>query len=137
MEYIIYTATIPSALTGVDIVVFASSFAYISDISSTDNRTLRITILELSYLVTFPTGIALGMYSLVVHLGLSQYSDSHRNKTFTLFTYFLGSYLFNHVVGKSYSIMFSINAAFVVAAILYSAFCLKVINKNYFTFLHF
>lgn len=54
-------ATIPSAMTGVDIVIFASSFAYISDVSSTNDRTLRITILELSYLVTMPTGIALGM----------------------------------------------------------------------------
>lgn len=57
-------ATIPSALTGVDIVIFAASFAYVSDVSTTDDRTLRITILELSYLVTMPTGIALGMYNL-------------------------------------------------------------------------
>lgn len=60
MEYIIYTATLPSALTGVDIVIFAAAFAYISDVTSIKNRTLRITILDVCYLVTFPTGIALG-----------------------------------------------------------------------------
>lgn len=60
VEYIIYIATIPSALTGVDISIFASAFAYISDVSSIKNRTLRVTILEVCYLVTFPTGIALG-----------------------------------------------------------------------------
>lgn len=60
VQYIIYTATLPSALTGVDIVIFAASFAYISDITSVKNRTSRVTILEVCYLVTFPTGIALG-----------------------------------------------------------------------------
>lgn len=63
VEYIIYTATIPSSLTGVDIAIFASAFAYISDVSSIQNRTLRVTILDICYLVTFPTGIALGTVS--------------------------------------------------------------------------
>lgn len=61
VEYIIYLATIPSTLTGVDIVIFASAFAYLSDVTSNENRTLRITILDISYLITLPTGIALGM----------------------------------------------------------------------------
>lgn len=60
VEYVIYTASIPSAFTGVDITIFASAFAYISDVSSVKNRTLRVTILDICYLVTFPTGIALG-----------------------------------------------------------------------------
>lgn len=60
VEYIIYTATLPCALTGADIVIFASAFAYISDITSVENRTFRITILEVCYLVTMPVGIALG-----------------------------------------------------------------------------
>lgn len=90
MEYIIYTATIPSALTGVDIVIFASAFAYISDISNTENRTLRITILELSYLVTLPTGIALGMY-LQLHLQLQSFDSFFRIpfKIVNLFSRFL------------------------------------------------
>ncbi|XP_055300087.1 proton-coupled folate transporter [Sitodiplosis mosellana] len=95
VEYIIYTATLPSALTGVDIAIFASAFAYISDVSSVENRTLRVTILEVCYLITFPTGIA------------------------------LGSYLFNVVLDHSYFIMFSINAVFLMAAFLYSIFNLK------------
>lgn len=60
VEYIIYTATLPSALTGVDIVIFAAAFAYIADITSVENRTSRVTVLEVTYLITFPTGIALG-----------------------------------------------------------------------------
>lgn len=60
IEYIIYTATLPSAVTGADIVIFASAFAYISDITSTKNRTIRIAILEVCYLITMPVGIAVG-----------------------------------------------------------------------------
>lgn len=60
VEYIIYTATLPCAITGADIVIFASAFAYISDVTSVENRTFRITILEVCYLVTMPVGIALG-----------------------------------------------------------------------------
>lgn len=62
MEYVIYTASIPSAFTGADITIFAASFAYISDVSSVKNRTLRVTILDICYLITFPIGIALGIY---------------------------------------------------------------------------
>lgn len=61
VEYIIYTASIPCALTGADISIFAAAFAYISDVSSIQNRTMRVTILEVCYLITFPIGIALGM----------------------------------------------------------------------------
>lgn len=60
MEYIIYTATIPSALTGADVAIFASCFAYISDISTVKNRTTRVTILDVCYLSAMPTGVALG-----------------------------------------------------------------------------
>lgn len=97
--------------------IFASSFAYISDVSSTKNRTIRITILELSYLVTLPTGIALGIQYLS---HLIEESLKISNKFL-----FLGSYLFNSVFDQSYMIMFSINAAFMVSAILYSAIFLK------------
>lgn len=125
-------ATIPSALTGVDIVIFAASFSYVSDVSTTNDRTLRITILELSYLVTMPTGIALGMQFYYSAISIKICSRNImisliRQSNFPL----LGSYLFNHVVGKSYGIMFSINAAFVTTAILYSAFCLKVLTMPF------
>lgn len=70
VEYIIYTATLPSALTGVDIAIFASAFAYISDVSSVKNRTLRVTILDVCYMITFPTGIALGIEFSVYFLSI-------------------------------------------------------------------
>lgn len=60
VEYIIYTATIPSVLTGADIAIFASCFAYISDITSVQDRTIRITILDATYLSTMPIGVAIG-----------------------------------------------------------------------------
>lgn len=60
VEYIIYTATIPSAFTGADVAIFACAFAYISDVTTTKDRTLRITILDVCYLSTMPTGVAIG-----------------------------------------------------------------------------
>ncbi|XP_055544588.1 proton-coupled folate transporter [Wyeomyia smithii] len=60
VEYIIYTATIPSVLTGADIAIFASCFAYISDVTTVADRTLRITILDATYLSTMPIGVAIG-----------------------------------------------------------------------------
>lgn len=60
LEYIIYTATIPSAFTGADVAIFANAFAYITDVSSERDRTIRITILDVCYLSTMPTGVALG-----------------------------------------------------------------------------
>lgn len=90
VNMIIYTASIPSTLFGADVAIFAACFAYISDISSVEERTFRITILDAAYLSTMPMGIA------------------------------LGSYLFNHVVNFSYTIMFSINSSLLVLAIIYS-----------------
>lgn len=60
VEYIIYTATIPSVLTGADIAIFASCFAYISDVTTVADRTFRITILDATYLSTMPIGVAIG-----------------------------------------------------------------------------
>lgn len=62
VEYIIYTATLPMSFTGADVAIFASAFAYLVDISSEENRTLRLTLLEVIYLSTMPTGVALGNY---------------------------------------------------------------------------
>ncbi|GAB0092924.1 proton-coupled folate transporter [Sergentomyia squamirostris] len=92
---VVYSATIPSALTGADVAIFASAFAYISDVSSVSSRTIRITILDVCYLSTMPTGVA------------------------------LGSYLFSNVVNRNFSIMFMINASCLLAAIIYSLFFLK------------
>lgn len=95
VEYIIYTASIPGALTGADVAIFAAAFAYISDVSTVENRTIRVTILDVCYLSTMPIGVA------------------------------LGSYLFSKVVDRSYIIMFAINASCLAAAILYSTLHLK------------
>lgn len=62
VEYIIYTASIPGALTGADVAIFAAAFSYISDVSTVNNRTLRVTILDVCYLSTMPIGVALGKY---------------------------------------------------------------------------
>ena len=56
LNMIIYTATIPMGLLGGDISIFASCFAYISDISSIRERTLRITLLDVVYLSAMPLG---------------------------------------------------------------------------------
>lgn len=73
MEYIIYTATIPGALTGADVAIFAAAFAYISDVSTVNNRTIRVTILDVCYLITMPIGVALGMFE-------ASFSLNHRDE---------------------------------------------------------
>lgn len=90
IDMIMYTASIPSTFFGADVAIFAACFAYISDITSVEERTFRITILDVVYLSAMPMGIA------------------------------LGSYLFNKVVNHSYTIMFSINLSLIVLAIIYS-----------------
>ncbi|XP_055695671.1 solute carrier family 46 member 3 [Lutzomyia longipalpis] len=95
LRTVIYSATIPSALTGADVAIFASAFAYISDVSTVSSRTIRVTILDVCYLSTMPTGVA------------------------------LGSYLFSNVVNRNYSVMFMINASCLLAAIIYSLIHLK------------
>ncbi|KAJ8978071.1 hypothetical protein NQ317_000629 [Molorchus minor] len=95
LEYVVYTATLPMAFTGADVAIFAAAYTYLVDVSSKKNRTMRVTILEVCYLATMPTGIA------------------------------LGSYLFNKVVDKSYTIMFIINASLLVLAVLYTFLRLK------------
>ncbi|XP_073840466.1 lysosomal proton-coupled steroid conjugate and bile acid symporter SLC46A3 isoform X2 [Musca autumnalis] len=95
VEYILYTATLPSALTGADVAIFASCFAYISDISTLKNRTLRVTILDVCYLSAMPTGVA------------------------------LGSYLFYNHFNRSYAYMFTLNASLLALSIIYTIFALK------------
>lgn len=95
VEYIIYTATLPMAFTGADVAIFAAVFAYVSDISSKESRTLRVTIVEVCYLATMPTGLA------------------------------LGKYLFSNVTNGSYSILFIINASLLFLSLVYTALRLK------------
>ncbi|XP_025075002.1 proton-coupled folate transporter isoform X1 [Pogonomyrmex barbatus] len=95
VNMIIYTATLPMSILGGDVAIFASCFSYISDVSSMQQRTLRITILDVVYLSTMPSGVA------------------------------LGSYVFNRVVNKSYTIMFAVNATLLLLAIVYSFIWLK------------
>lgn len=64
VEFIIYTATIPSAMTGADVAIFASAFSYIADVSTQSDRTMRITILDVVYLSTMPTGVYIGRYDI-------------------------------------------------------------------------
>lgn len=61
LEYVVYTATLPMAFTGADVAIFAAAFTYLVDISSQESRTMRVTLLEVCYLATMPTGIALGI----------------------------------------------------------------------------
>lgn len=96
VEYIIYTATLPSAITGADVAIFASCFAYISDITTLQQRTIRVTILDVVYLTAMPTGVA------------------------------LGSYLFYNVFNESYADMFAVNATLLLLAIIYTLLALKV-----------
>lgn len=53
---VVYTASLPMGMLGGDVAIFGSCFAYISDVSSVKQRTLRITILDVVYLSTMPTG---------------------------------------------------------------------------------
>ncbi|XP_020282165.1 solute carrier family 46 member 3 [Pseudomyrmex gracilis] len=95
LNMVVYTATLPMSFLGGNVAIFASCFAYISDICSVQQRTLRITILDATYLSTMPIGVA------------------------------LGSYVFTHVVNSSYTIMFMINASLLALTILYSLLMLK------------
>ncbi|XP_024943779.1 proton-coupled folate transporter [Cephus cinctus] len=95
LNMVVYTASLPMGILGGDVAIFACCFAYISDVSSLKQRTLRVTILDVAYLSTMPTGIA------------------------------LGSYLYNNVVNSSYTIMFVINSSLLVLSIIYSAVRLK------------
>ncbi|KAH8395301.1 hypothetical protein KR222_008564, partial [Zaprionus bogoriensis] len=95
VEYIIYTATLPSAVTGADVAIFASCFAYISDITTLQQRTIRVTILDVIYLMAMPTGVA------------------------------LGSYMFYNVFDQSYANMFAVNASLLALAIIYTLIVLK------------
>ena len=56
VNMIIYTANLPSTLLGGDVAIFSACFAYISDVSTVEQRTLRVTILDAIYLSAMPLG---------------------------------------------------------------------------------
>ncbi|GBP51755.1 hypothetical protein EVAR_97032_1 [Eumeta japonica] len=95
LEYVIYAAAFPSALTGADLAIFAGAFAYLADVTSAENRTLRVGILDVVYLSTMPTGVA------------------------------LGSLFYNKFVNKSFTAMFAINSSLMVIATAYTCIFLK------------
>ncbi|CAG4955371.1 unnamed protein product [Colias eurytheme] len=95
VEYIIYFAAFPSALTGSDLAIFAGCFAYLADVSSVKNRTLRVGVLDAVYLSTMPTGIA------------------------------LGNLIYTKLVNRSFTAMFAINSCLMALATLHCIFFLK------------
>ncbi|XP_039276298.1 solute carrier family 46 member 3 isoform X2 [Nilaparvata lugens] len=95
LESILYTATFPAGMTGSGLAIFLAAFTYISDITTPDSRTHRISLLEVAYLIPMPTGVA------------------------------LGSYIFTNVVNRSYLAMFSIQLALQVVAFLYACLTMK------------
>ncbi|XP_015521676.2 solute carrier family 46 member 3 isoform X1 [Neodiprion lecontei] len=96
LNMILYTASLPMALLGSDVAIFASCFSYISDVSSVTHRTIRVAILDVVYLSTMPVGIS------------------------------LGSFLFYKVVNQSYTIMFAINGTLLIVAVIYSVLRLEM-----------
>ncbi|XP_073973441.1 proton-coupled folate transporter isoform X2 [Rhodnius prolixus] len=100
VEMILLTASLPCAITGGNLTVFMASFSYLADTTSQKSRTLRTTLLEVAYLFPMPTGVA------------------------------LGSYLFSHVMGRSYGRMFMINACLLFLAILYTCAFIKWKTAN-------
>lgn len=95
LDIVLATVSFPSALTGADLVIFACCFSYLSDITTQNDRTLRIAIVDIVYLSSMPTGVA------------------------------LGKYLFAEVVNRSYAAMFTINAVLMIITIIYAFLRLK------------
>lgn len=62
------SASLPCALTGSDLAIFAAVFSYMADITTVEARTLRVTILDITYLSTMPTGVALGIVIFILLL---------------------------------------------------------------------
>lgn len=88
--------------------IFAAAFTYLVDVSSSKNRTLRVTLLEVCYLASMPIGIALGNFIYRCVSLLCQ------NPLYQQFLRYFSK------VDESYTIMFIINASLLAAAILYS-----------------
>uniref|UniRef100_A0A0A9ZJG9 Solute carrier family 46 member 3 n=3 Tax=Lygus hesperus TaxID=30085 RepID=A0A0A9ZJG9_LYGHE len=88
LDTVIWLASFPCALTGSSLTVFMATFSYLADTTTTEERTLRTTLVEVAYLLPMPLGVA------------------------------LGSYLFYNIVSQSFAIMFVISASLHVTAML-------------------
>lgn len=86
LENIIFTAIIPSSITGTDVAIFSSCYSYITDISSAKTRLARVSLLEGCYLWSIPIGIT------------------------------IGSSLFYNVVNRNFAIMWAINSSLLLIA---------------------
>jgi PCFT/HCP family folate transporter-like MFS transporter 1/3 len=58
---VLLSASLPSAVTGADLAIFAAVFSYVADVTTVESRTLRVTVLDITYLSTMPIGVALGI----------------------------------------------------------------------------
>lgn len=54
--------SLPAALTGSGLAVFSATHSYVADVTPTEDRTLRLAILDSCYMVAMPAGISLGRY---------------------------------------------------------------------------
>ncbi|XP_046662157.1 proton-coupled folate transporter [Homalodisca vitripennis] len=90
LQMVLYTATFPAALTGGSLAIFMSAVSYVCDITSPAERTVRVTLLEVAYLITMPVGVA------------------------------VGSYLFKQVMGQSFTCMFLLSGALMMTALIYA-----------------
>lgn len=61
LEVVLLSASLPSSLTGADLAIFAALFTYVADVTTVQDRTFRVTMLDITYLLTMPTGVALGI----------------------------------------------------------------------------
>ncbi|KAJ9575642.1 hypothetical protein L9F63_007503 [Diploptera punctata] len=113
LDIVVWSASLPSALTGSDLAIFAAAFSYLADITTVEDRTMRVTVLDIAYLSTMPTGVALGTITRILLLLL------------LLLLLIAGKYLWSSVTGRSYAIMFTINASLLVAAILFALWRLE------------
>lgn len=100
LEYIIYFATFPSALTGADLAIFAGCFAYLADVTTVKNRTLRIGILDAVYLSTMPTGVALGMHNISSNVHYLSHKESilSLNNKYYMHVFYLTIIVYNHYI---------------------------------------
>lgn len=64
LNYFIFIVTIPGSIGGATIATFSSCFSYVSDTSTDQNRTCRLTISSAIYSLSGPIGVALGSYIL-------------------------------------------------------------------------
>ncbi|XP_034248864.1 tetracycline resistance protein, class E-like isoform X2 [Thrips palmi] len=95
LEMILVLVSLPAALTGSGLAVFSATHCYVADVTPTEDRTLRLAILDSCYLVAMPAGIS------------------------------LGAYLFGSVLDGSVTAMFAISTGFLAFCFVYSLLVLE------------